>query len=133
MATVVMRDVSRSGHVLGGAEVTGLAERPTLGALVEHRVRHEVAAYNADPGPVYRGLVQPEDATRYSDGLRMPAPRPLDADRFVTAVREAVAAGLLRFRVGDDELADLEAVVDLSDHDEVDAVMDRPVVARRPG
>lgn len=125
-----MRDQSRAGHVLGGALVEGLPEETTLGELVRVRVHHEVATYNGDPGPVYRGLVAPEDAIRHSDGFRMPHARPLDADRFVRAVHEAVAAGLVHFRVGEQAHDDLAASFDADEVDEVVVVMDRPIVAR---
>lgn len=131
MASVLFRDQSRAGHVLGGATVDDLPDEAPLGVVIEARVRAEVATYNGDLGPVYRGLVAPEDAIRHSDGLRMTRPRPLDADRFVTAVHQAVAAGLVRFRIGDDAIADLATPVDLAVVDEIVVEMDRPVVARR--
>lgn len=130
MVSVLFRDQSRAGHVLGGATVDDLPDEAPLGTVIEARVRAEVAAYNADPGPVYRGLVAPEDAVRHSDGLRMPRPRQLDADRFLTAVHEAVAAGMVRFRVGNEVVRDLATPVDLTLIDEIVVEMDRPVVAR---
>jgi hypothetical protein len=127
-----MRDVSRAGHELGRARLDGLPARISLRALLEQRMRREAEAYNADPGPVFRGLVQPADSIRHSDGFRLRQPRPLDADRLMTAVEEAVAAGLLAFRVGATEQTDLAAEVDVDAHDEVVAVLERPVVAREP-
>lgn len=125
-----MRDQSRAGHVLGGAVVEGLPGRTTLAELVRVRVRHEVATYNAAPGPVYRGLVAPEGAIRHSDGFRMSSTRPLDAERLVRAVHEAVAAGVVHFRVGEQTHDDLAAPFDADEVDEVVVVMDRPIVAR---
>ena len=130
MAQVTMRDQSRAGHVLGGAVVEGLPARTTLAELVRVRVHHEVATHNADPGPVYRGLVAPEDAIRHTDGFRMPSTRPLDADRFVRAVHEAVAAGVVHFRIDGRTHDDLAASFDADEVDEVVVVMDRPIVAR---
>jgi hypothetical protein len=72
-----MRDQSRAGHVLGGAQVADLPDEVSVRDVVRTRIRDEVAAYNADPGPVFRGLVQPADALRHSDGFRTPEPRPL--------------------------------------------------------
>lgn len=127
-----MRDQSRGGHVLGGAIVEGLPAQTTLGEVVEARVRGEVADYNDDPGPVYRGLVAPEDAIRYSDGLRMGEPRPLDADRFVQAAREAVAAGVVRFRFADVVTDDLSTIVDVATVGEILVDLARPIIARTP-
>ena len=125
-----MRDVSTAGHELSRAELTGLPDTLTLGELLQARIHTDVERYNADPGPVFHGLVQPADAMRYSDGLRMPQPRTLDAESFLAAARQAVAAGLLAFRLGDEVTADLSYLVDLTVHDEVTAVLRRPVVAR---
>jgi hypothetical protein len=128
--TLLMRDVSRAGHELGRAALVGLPARLTLRALLGGRIRHEVAAYNRAPGPVYVGLVQPQDAMRYSDGHRMRRPRELDAERLVLAAEQAVAAGLLSFRLGDRTVTDLDVEVAPGELDEVVAVMERPVVAR---
>jgi hypothetical protein len=127
---LLMRDISRAGHELGRATLPGLPERLTIRALLGRRIREEVAVYNRDPGPVYVGFVQPEDAMRYSDGHRMRRPRPLDADRFVLAAEQAVDAGLLSFRFGDRTVDDLDVQVAPAELDEIVAVMERPVVAR---
>lgn len=125
-----MRDVSHAGHELGRAKLDGLPTTVALGELLRIRVRDDVARYNADPGPVFRGLVQPADSVRHSDGHHMRAPRPLDADRLVTAAEEAVAAGVLWFTVGGETLTDLGRHIDAEEHDEIIAVLRRPIVAR---
>jgi hypothetical protein len=132
VADILLRDVSRAGHELGRTTLTDLPRRLSLRELVETRVRGEVAAYNADPGPLYVGVVQPEDAIRSSDGHRMRRPRQLDADRFVLAVEQAADAGLLRFRVGTEVVTGLDTEVDLEAHDELVVVLERPLVARDP-
>ncbi len=131
MSEVVLCDVSRAGHELGRRTVHDLPARASIRAILEQMIRTEVATYNADPGPVYVGFVQPEDAMRYSDGHRMRRPRTLDADRFVQAAVEAVGAGLLRFRIDDAaETDDLDQVVDVDAVGRIVAVLERPVVAR---
>ena len=131
MSEVLLRDVSRAGHELGRRTVRDLPVRTSIRTILEQAIRTEVAAYNADPGPVYVGFVQPEDAMRYSDGHRMHRPRTLDPDRFVQAALEAVGAGLLRFRIdGQVETDDLDLPVDVDTVGEVVAVLERPVVAR---
>ncbi len=127
---LLMRDVSRAGHELGRALLAGLPARLTIGALLERRIRDEVAAYNRAPGPRYVGFVQPEDAMRYSDGHRMRRPRTLDADRFVLAAQQAVEVGLLSFRIDGRTVGDLDVEVAPAELEEIVAVMERPVVAR---
>lgn len=122
-------DLSRSGHHLGRGRLTDLPASLPLRELLERRVRAEVAAYNAEPGPVYVGLVQPHDAMRYSDGARMRVPRRLDEDVFATAAREALEAGMLYLRVGQHALTAPDDHVAVADLDEVTVVLHRPVVA----
>jgi hypothetical protein len=87
-----------------------------------------VAAYNADPGPVFRGLVQPADAVRHSDGFRMREPRLLDAELLIAAAEEATGLGLLQLRL-DDRPVGLDELITPADHDELIAVLERSVVA----
>lgn len=132
MAKLEMRDVSPGGHALSGATVTDLPDRATLREILHRRVHAEVDAYNAEPGAVYVGLVQPEDAVRYSDGFRMRTPRPLDANHLLTAAEEAVAAGVVVFHVGDDRVSDLDHEVDVAATAEIVTELRRPIVARQP-
>jgi hypothetical protein len=129
VAELLMRDVTRAGRELGRRSVTDLPTSLTLGELLELRIRAEVASYNAAPGPVFEGLVQPADSIRHSDGYRMRAPRPLDAEVALLAAKEAVAAGMLAFSVGGERVTDLDEVLAVDDHHEVLAVLERPVVA----
>ncbi|WP_052669085.1 hypothetical protein [Nitriliruptor alkaliphilus] len=129
MSEILMRDVTRVGRELGRSHLADLPVRATVGDLLETRIRREVAAYNRAPGPVFVGLVQPHDAIRHSDGFRMRSPRLLDGDAAVSAARGAVTAGMLAFQLGDVRVTDLEQVVDVDAHDEILAVLERPVVA----
>ena len=123
-----MRDQSRAGHVLGGARIADLPDEVSVRVVVRARIRGEVAAYNAAPGPVFRGLVQPAVAVRHSDGFRMREPRPLDAELLIAAAEEATRLGLLQLRL-DDRPVDLDELVTPADHDELVAVLERSVVA----
>jgi hypothetical protein len=125
-----MEDVSPGGHVLSSGTAEGLPSRCTVREIVSARVRAEVAAYNASPGTTYRGLVQPEDAVRYTDGFRMARPRPLDPDHLLIAVEEAVAAGVVVFRIGDDTVDDLDHEVAVDEVERITTVLRRPIVAR---
>lgn len=125
-----MRDVSHGGHELGRTRLDDLPAVVTLGELLRIRIRDDVARYNADPGAVFHGLVQPADSVRHSDGHHMRAPRPLDADRLLVAAEEAVAAGALWFDIEGEAVTDLGHRIDVDAHDEIIAVMRRPIVAR---
>jgi hypothetical protein len=125
-----MRDMSRAGHELGRAELDELPERLTVHELLERRVRHDVDVHARAPGRVFRGLVQPHDAVRHSDGHHLGTVRALDPEPLVAAAHEAVTLGLLVLRVGDRVLSDLDAVIDVAASGEVVAELRRSVVAR---
>lgn len=136
MQHVDMREVSPAGHELSRATVEGLAGETSLRDIIRARIDTEVAAYNRDPGTVYVGMVQPEDAIRHSDGFRMRTPRLLDGDQLLTAVEEAVSAGVVRFIV-DERTVDgsgdgLGTMLDIADTQLITTVMQRPIVARAP-
>jgi hypothetical protein len=128
MAEMLMRDQSRAGHMLGGTRVADLPDEVSVRDVVRTRIRGEVAAYNSDPGPVFRGLVQPADAVRHSDGFRMREPRLLDAELLVAAAEEAIRLGLLRLCL-DGRPVDHDELITPADHDELTAVLERSVVA----
>lgn len=127
---LLVRDVTSAGRELGRATLEGLPPTLSLGELLTTRVRADVERYNADPGTVYVGLVQPADAIRYSDGHHLRAPRRLDADRYVEAARAAVGAGLLAFVLDGEATDDLTRDVEVARLDEVVMLLRRPVVAR---
>ncbi len=124
-----MRDQSRAGHVLGRAQVTELDDEVTIRDILRTRIRAEVATYNADPGPVFRSLVQPADGVRHSDGFRMQQPRPLDAEPLIAAAEEATRLGLLQLRV-DGRPVELDEVIIPAAHGELAAILERSIVAR---
>lgn len=132
VSEILMRDVTRAGRELGRCQLTELPSTLSLGDLLVTRIRTDVARYNQQPGPVFVGLVQPADSIRHSDGFRMRQPRPLDADLAVVAARQAVAAGMLAFQLHEQRLTDLDGVLDVDAHDEILAVLERPVVVAPP-
>lgn len=127
--TVRFVDLSSARRPLGTGVLADAPSPCTVADLLERRVRAEVAAYSRDPGPVYVGLVQPHDAVRLSAGCRVRTPRPLDPEPFVTALREALAAGHVHVEVaGARSLGD--ATLELPDGAEVTVVLQRPLAAQ---
>jgi hypothetical protein len=129
VSEILMRDVTRAGRELSRSYLTDLPASLSLGQLLDTRVRTEVETYNQQPGPVFVGLVQPADSIRHSDGFRMRHARELNVDVAVAAARQAVAVEMLVFELAGERVTDLEAPVELDRHDEVLAVLERPVVA----
>lgn len=132
MTDLLLRDVTRVERELGRCHLTELPSSMTVGELLEHRVRTELAAYNAQPGRVLIGLVQPADAIRHSDGFRVRRPRELDPTIATAAAREAVELGVLALVVDGERITDLDHRLDLGGIDEVLVLHERPVIAEFP-
>lgn len=124
-----MRDISRAGYEFASTRLVDLPERLSLRDLLERRVRHDVETHNRAPQRLFEGLVQPSDAIRHAAGHRLPAARSLDPAPMVAAAHAAVSAGMLRLRVGDGHVEDLDAIIDLAAAEVVVAELARPVVA----
>lgn len=85
-------------------------ERLTLRELIRRRVYQEVAEFNANPSGRFRGLVQPGAAERALDGGRT---RRIDWQRQFEAAVEAFGRNGFVVLVGDRQVTDLDAEVDL--------------------
>src|SRR5687767_839721 len=107
-------DETPAGEILREATLMLANERITARALIERRVRAEVAQFNARArDAVFRGLVQPHAAEAQRGGFRMPQHRAVDADRQCAAALDAFATGQVRLVVGGRQLASLDDEVDV--------------------
>jgi hypothetical protein len=84
-----INDETSSGRVTGSVRVEFKESLVTIGQLIEQRVRAEVERYNAKPGEVFQGLVQPADAEVAPGGYRQKRVRLIDADQQVAIARKA--------------------------------------------
>lgn len=65
---IVLADTSFSGAQTARLLLDDVPSPIRLRDLICHRVREEVARYNAEPLPRFNGLVQPADAERTLNG-----------------------------------------------------------------
>ena len=77
-ATLTIRDETLSGEPLREWELEVAAEKMTVRELIRSRVYQEVQDYNLRCGPVFQGLVQPEEAEKALNGWKLRRPRQLD-------------------------------------------------------
>ncbi|MFD4634284.1 hypothetical protein ACFVYR_17955 [Streptomyces sp. NPDC058284] len=112
MVTFVDETTAGERRAAWGLEV--VEERLTVRELIRRRVFHEVAEYNARAATGdFRGLVQPVDTESPSDGGASRGPREVDAERqFEQAVVAFGRNGFLVI-VGDRQLEELDAEVDV--------------------
>lgn len=91
-------------------------ERLTARALIERRVRAEVAAFNASSaGALFHGLVQPTRTEAELNGYRLREPRLLDADAQCARALEAFERGAFLIVAGDHQVESLDEELALGD------------------
>ncbi len=119
---IVLADTTAAGTETARLLLDDVPSPIRLRDLICHRVREEVARYNADPVPRFNGLVQPTDAERTLNGYVLRVPRTLDwraqAD---TALSAFGRNGFLVF-VGDRQIEDLDEELTLAEADVVSFV-----------
>lgn len=76
--TLTIRDETLGGESLREWSLEVLTERLTVKELIRSRVYQEVQDYNLKRGPVFQGLVQPEEAEKTLNGWKLKKPRLLD-------------------------------------------------------
>ncbi|OIJ96060.1 hypothetical protein BIV25_18780 [Streptomyces sp. MUSC 14] len=114
MATVTFRDETATGRPVSEWQVAGLPARMTVRDLIRHRVREEVARYNARPGSHFNGLVRPEDAEAEVNGHRLREPRGIDWEGQAEIAERAFLSNGFFVLAGDRQVEDLDEVVDLT-------------------
>jgi hypothetical protein len=103
-------------------------ERVTVRELLRRRVYQEVAEFNARRPEQFRGLVQPSDAERTLNGYKVARGRRLDWEaQFAKAVAAFEGNGFVVL-VGDRQIIELDAELDLRHDVEVTFIKLVPLV-----
>lgn len=119
---IVLADTTASGTETARFLLEGVASPVMLRDLICHRVREEVARYNARPVPRFSGLVQPTDAERTLNGYVLRAPRPLDWRAQADAALTAFGRNGFFVFAGDRQVEDLDEELTLAESDVVSFV-----------
>ncbi|WP_055589854.1 hypothetical protein [Peterkaempfera griseoplana] len=114
MGNVTVVDETTAGGRVGAWELTLPEERLPLRELICRRVRHEVERYNAASGDVFHGLVQPTGTERLLNGYRVRERREIDADEQCRLALEAFGRNGFLVLVGESQVEDLEAEIELT-------------------
>ncbi|MCF3122150.1 hypothetical protein [Streptomyces luteocolor] len=119
MGMVTFVDETTSGE---RGEAWGLEiaeERLALRELVRRRVFEEVAEFNARTPAVFRGLVRPTDTEQTLNGYALRTPRRIDPERQFQQAIEAFGRNGFLVLVGERQVEDLDAQIDLRPGTEV--------------
>ncbi|MEU7579496.1 hypothetical protein AB0B50_18030 [Streptomyces sp. NPDC041068] len=117
MVTFVDETTAGERHAGGGLDVA--EGRLALREVIRRRVFQEVAECNSRTTGVFRGLVRPTDAERTLNGYELRTPRRIDPERQFRQAVEAFGRNGFLVLVGEWQIEDLDAEVDLSPGTEV--------------
>ena len=113
-AFVKFVDETPAGDVLRELKLHVAEESLTVRALIERRVRHEVARFNdEDMLRVFNGLVQPDGAEAHQDGYRLQKARRLDAEQQCSRALSAFERNGFCMLVGDRQVESLDEEIAL--------------------
>jgi hypothetical protein len=119
---IVVTDTTSIGRETARLLLSDVPDRICMRDLIRHRVREEVARYNAAPADCFTGPVQPIGSEQTLAGYLLSQPRRLD---WQTQADAAVAAflrnGFFVF-VGDRQVDDLDEELALTETDVVSFV-----------
>lgn len=125
---IVLADTTASGTETARLLLDDVPSPIRLRDLICHRVREEVARYNAHPVPRFNGLVQPTDAEQTLNGYVLREPRALDWQAQAHAAVRAFGRNGFFVFIGDRQVDDLDEELTLADADVVSFVRLVPLV-----
>jgi hypothetical protein len=125
---LLMTDSTVSGEELARLTLDDVPSRVRLDDLIRHRVREEVARFNAHPARYFNGLVQPTDSERTLNGYDLRQPRMLDWQAQAEAALKAFRSNGFFVLVGDRQVDDLDEELSLAETDVVSFVRLVPLV-----
>ena len=113
-ATLTIRDETLGGAAPRDWALDVTAERMTVRELIRSRVYQEVQDYNLRQGPVFQGLIQPEETEKELNGWKLRKPRPLDWKRQFDRALEAFEANQVLILVNDRQAESLDEEFDVT-------------------
>jgi len=119
---IILADTNASGTETARLLLDDVPSPIRLRDLICHRVREEVARYNAHPVPRFNGLVQPTDAERTLNGYVLRVPRALDWRAQANAAVGAFGRNGFFVFAGDRQVEDLDEELTLAEADVVSFV-----------
>jgi hypothetical protein len=125
---IVLADTTASGTETARLLLDDVPSPIRLRDLIRHRVREEVARYNAAPVPRFNGLVQPTDAERTLNGYVLRTPRTLDWEAQADAAVRAFGRNGFFVFAGERQVEDLDEELTLAEADVVSFLRLVPLV-----
>jgi hypothetical protein len=127
-ATLTIRDETLSGEPLREWVLELPDEKITVRELIRSRVYQEVQDYNLRQGPVFQGLIQPEEAEKALNGWKLRKARQLDWKRQYDRAIEAFEKSQILILVNDRQTESLDEEVVVGSQTQVTFLRLTPLV-----
>jgi hypothetical protein len=108
MVQLTVRDETTAGEKTGEFVMDLLAERITVRELIRSRVYQEVQDYNLKTPEYFRGLVEPADAKKTLNGIKIKKGRQLDWRKQLEVALEAFQANRILILVNERQVENLD-------------------------
>lgn len=125
---MTISDATPTGEKLHSFTLDHLAERLTVREIIRARIWQEVQDHNQRAGEVFRGLIQPGDAERVLNGVRLRTPREIDWEAQFRRACEAFETNGFFMLIGDRQAESLDEAFDIRVETEVQFVKLTPLV-----
>ena len=112
-ATLTIRDETTAGQTLQEWALGVLTERITVRELIRSRVYQEVQDYNLRQPEMFRGLVEPTDAERTLNGLKLRKGRQIDWKQQFDKAQEAFEKNQVLILIGDHQAESLDEEIEI--------------------
>jgi hypothetical protein len=86
---ISIRDEDFSGHILNEIQVNFSSKTVTVKEIIENRVREEVALYNHKASGIFNGLVEPSNAEKMINGVKLREKKIIDPEKQVYVALDA--------------------------------------------
>ncbi len=126
--TIKIQDATFAGKVLHEIGLSFASECVTVRDIISARVTQEVQLYNQKQPEYYRGLIDPTDAEKTINGLKVRNRKPIDAEEQVYVALDAFQRNGFFVLVDNVQAETLEQEVLLSDDTVVSFVKLTPLV-----
>lgn len=126
--TIQVRDENFSGGVIRETPVGFSRERVTVQDIIESRVRQEVEQYNKKMPGVFQGLVEPSDAEKAINGVKLKPKKVVDAEKQVYVALDAFQKNGFFVMVDNQQCHDLDQEVLLTPRTSISFIKLTPLV-----
>ncbi len=126
--TITITDEQFNGTITNEVNVDFSSNTVTVAEIIAERVKAEVNAYNNKQPEYYKGLVDPTDAEKTLNGIKLKTRRMIDAEEQVYIALGAFKKNAFFLLINNLQVEDLQQSIDLNERSRISFVKLTPLV-----